>query len=104
LLVVGIYTLLVGQSLNEFDINDKTKIIVTTGDFFSCGEQIYIAQTKFGLFDKVVHYESSLCLSGIKKIETVIFDNKHAEFLIYHDTKLDSENPYKYDVERENGW
>jgi hypothetical protein len=31
-------------------------------------------------------------------------DEKHAEFLIYHNGALDSENPYKYDVERKNGW
>ena len=71
LLVVIIYMLLFGQVLKEFDINDNAKIIVTTGGFLSCGELIYITQTKFGLFDKEVHYESSLCLRGIEKIETV---------------------------------
>lgn len=104
LLVVSIFMLLFGQVLKEFDINDNTKIIVTTGGFLSCGELIYITQTKFGLFDKEVHYESSLCLRGIEKIETVKIDDKHSEFLIYHDKTMDSENPYKYDVERKNGW
>lgn len=104
LLVVSIFMLLFGQVLKEFDINDNTKIIVTTGGFLSCGELIYISQTKFGLFDKEVHYESSLCLRGINKIETAKIDDKHAEFLIYHDKTMDSENPYKYDVERKNGW
>jgi ABC-2 type transport system permease protein len=104
LLTISIFKLLFGQALKEFDIKDKTKIIVTTGGFFSCGELIYITQTKFGLFDKEVHYESSLCLRGIEKIETVKIDDKHAEFLIYHDKIMDSENPYKYDVERKNVW
>ncbi len=104
LLVVSIFTLLFGQVLKKFDINDNTKVIVTTGGFLSCGELIYITQTKFRLFDKEVLYESSLCLRGIEKIETVKIDDKHAEFLIYHDKELDSENPYKYDVERKNDW
>jgi ABC-2 type transport system permease protein len=104
LLTISIFTLLFGQVLKEFDINDNTKIIVTTGGFLSCGELIYITQTKFGFFDKEVHYESSLCLRGIEKIETVKIDDKQAEFLIYHDKTMDSENPYKYDVERKNGW
>ena len=104
LLVVSVFMLLFGQVLKEFDINDNTKIIVTTGGFLSCGELIYITQTRFGLFDKEVHYESSLCLRGIEKIETVKIDDKHAEFFIYHDKTMDSENPYKYDVERKNGW
>lgn len=104
LLVISIFMLLFGQVLKEFHINDNTKIIVTTGGFLSCGELIYITQTKFGVFDKEVHYESSLCLRGIEKIETVKIDDKQVEFLIYHDKTMDSENPYRYNMERKNGW
>lgn len=104
LLALSIFTLLFGQVLKELDINHNTKIIVTTGGFLSCGELIYITQTKFVIFDKEVHYESSLCLRGIEKIETVKIDDRHAEFLIYHNAEMDSENPYKYNVKRENGW
>ena len=104
LLVVSIFTILFGQTLKEFKVNDNTKIIVTTGGLLSCGELIYITQTKFGIFDKEVHYESSLCLHEIEKIETVRIDDKHAVFLIYHNGEMDSENPYKYDVERKNSW
>lgn len=104
LLLMSIFTLLFGKVLKEFDINDNTKIIVTVGGFLSCGELIYITQTKFGIFDKEVHYESSLCLRGIEKIETIKIDDRHAEFLIYHNTEMDSENPYKYEVERKNSW
>lgn len=103
LLALSVSTLLFEQVLKEFDINDNTKIIVTTGGFWSCGEMIYFTQTKFG-FDKEVHYESGLCLRGIEKIEIVKIDTNHAEFLIYHDKTMDSENPFKYDVERKNGW
>lgn len=104
LLVVSLFALLVGQTKKEFEIDTNTKIIVSTGGFFSCGEIIFITQTKFGLFDKEVHYESSLCLRGIKTIETVKIDDKHAEFLIYHSGEMDSENPYNYEVERKNNW
>ena len=104
LVVVSIFALIFGEVLKEFDINNETKIIVTTGGLLSCGELIHIKQTKFGIFDKEVHYESSLCLRGIEKIETIKLDEKHAEFLIYHNGEMDSENPYKYEVERKNGW
>ena len=104
LLALGIFTLLFGRTLKEFDIEDNTKIIVTTGGFLSCGELIYITQTKLGLFDKEVHYESSLCLRGIEKIEVLKIDDGHAEFLIYHNREINPENPYKYDVERKNSW
>ncbi|MBI2721058.1 MAG: hypothetical protein HYX39_02670 [Bacteroidetes bacterium] len=104
LLILCVFTLLFGQVLKEFKINDNSKIIVTTGGLLSCGELIYITQTEFRIFDKEVHYESSLCLRGIEKIETVKIDDSHAEFLIYHNGEMDSENPYRYDVERKNGW
>ena len=104
LIVLGIFTLLFGRVLKEFRVTNNTKIIVTTGGLLSCGELIKITQTKFGLFDKEVHYESSLCLRGIKKIETKKIDDKHVEFLIFHNGENDSENPYKYDVERKNVW
>ena len=104
LIVVSIFALIFGKVLKEFDINNETKIIVTTGGILSCGELIHITQTKFAIFDKEVHYESSLCLREIKKIETIKLDEKHAEFLIYHNGEMDSENPYKYVVERKNGW
>lgn len=104
LLVVSVFILFFGQVMKEFNVKDNIKIIVTRGGLLSCGELIYITQTKFGIFDKEVHYESSLCLRGINRIETVKIDDIHAEFLIYHNKELDSENPYKYDVERKNGW
>jgi hypothetical protein len=104
LIVLSSYTLLFERILKVFRVNDNTKIIVTSGGLLSCGEIIRITQTKFGLFDRDVHYESSLCLRGIVKIETTKIDDKHAEFLIFHNGQYDSENPYKYDVERKNVW
>jgi len=97
-------TLLLGQLVYEKKIDETNKISVTTGGFLACGEIIHITQTRFGIFDKDVFHIGNLCLIGINKIETVKLDDKHAEFLIYHNGKMDSENPYKYDVERKNGW
>jgi len=104
LLVVAGFSLILGQLLYERQIDDKNRISVTTGGFLACGEIINITQTKFVIFDKDVFHIGDLCLEGINKIETIKLDDKQAEFLIYHNGKLDSENPYKYDVERKNGW
>jgi len=104
LIVLSILTLLLGQLVYEKKIDETNKISVTTGGFLACGEIIHITQTRFGIFDKDVFHIGNLCLIGINKIETVKLDDKHAEFLIYHNGKMDSENPYKYDVERKNGW
>lgn len=104
LMILSLSTLLIGQLVYENKIDDTNKIAVRTGGFLSCGEIIHITQTRFGIFDKDVFHIDNLCLIGIKKIETVKLDDTHAEFLIYHDGEYDSENPYKYDVERKNGW
>jgi len=104
LIVLSILTLILGQLVYENKIDEKNKIAVTTGGFLACGEIIHITQTRFGIFDKDVFHIENLCLIGIKKIETVKLDDKHAEFLIYHSGEYDSENPYKYDLERKNVW
>ena len=99
LLVVSIFTLLFGQKLKEFDLDNNKKIIVTNGGFLSCGEIVHITETQFLIFDKEIYYESSLCLQGIEKIEVEKNNNGQIEFLIYHDGKMDSENPYKYEFD-----
>jgi len=104
MLVLSIVTLTLGQLVYENSIDETNKIRVTKGAFLACGEIIHITQTKLGIFDKEVFHMNKLCLIGINKIETVKLDNKHAEFLIYHNGKYDSENPYKYVVERKNLW
>jgi len=104
LLVLSILTLLIGQVVYEQKIDETNKISVSTGGFLACGETINITQTRLGIFDKEVFHINNLCLIGINKIETIKLDDKHAEFLIYHNGQNDSENPYKYDVERKNVW
>ncbi|MCG2431509.1 hypothetical protein [Aequorivita xiaoshiensis] len=104
LVILSILTLILGQVVYEKKIDETNKISVTTGGFLACGEIINITQTRLGIFDKQVFHINNLCLIGINRIETVKLDDKHAEFLIYHDGQQDSENPYKYDVERNNVW
>ena len=104
LLVLSILTLILGQLVYERILDENNRISVTTGGILGCGEIINITQTRFMIFDKQVLHIGDLCLLGINNIETTKLDDKHAEFLIYHNGKLDSENPYKYDVERKNGW
>ena len=104
LIVFSFLTLLLGQLVYENRIDETNKISVTKGGFLACGEIINITQTRFLIFDKEVYHIENLCLIGINKIETIKFDDKHTEFLIYHNGENDSENPYKYQMERKNGW
>lgn len=96
---ISLYILFVSQPVSRFKINDSYTIEVSTGGFLSCGQIIEIYENKFVMFDKKVLYESSLCLREITKIETIKFDGKQGEFLIYHNGKMDSENPYRYKTE-----
>ena len=104
LIALNILTFIIGKVVYEKKIDKKNKITVTTGGFLACGETINITQTRLGIFDKEVFHINNLCLIGINKIETVKLDEKQAEFLIYHNGQYDSENPYRYDVERKNVW
>lgn len=104
LIALSILTLILGRVVYGQKIDETNKISVSTGGFLACGEIINITQTRFGIFDKEVFHIDNLCLIGINKIETTKLDDKHAEFLIYHNGKYDSENPYKYDMDRKNMW
>lgn len=104
LIILSILTLIRGQVVYEQKIDENTKISVETGGFLACGEIINITQTRFRIFDKEVYHIENLCLIGINKIEIIELDDKHAEFMIYHNGELDSETPYEYRVERKNVW
>lgn len=104
LIVLSISLLLFGRVEKEFRLNNDYKISISTGGFMACGENIHITKSKFGIFDKQVFYVRNLCLLGIYDIKTVSVDKKHAEFLIFHNGQNDSENPYKYVVERKDEW
>ncbi|QCK16531.1 hypothetical protein [Mangrovivirga cuniculi] len=96
----GVITFTTDRVVYEDKFDDQRNIVVTTGGFLACGENIHITQTKFGIFDKEVLHIDHLCLTGIDKIE-ISSDSKHLDFLIYHDGELDSENPYNYTLDRE---
>ena len=104
LILLSLFTYLFGRTIYESKIDDNYKIQVTIGGLLSCGELIHITETEFLIFDKEILYESSLCLREIERIETVNFDQDSAEFLIYHNGEMDSENPYKYEIENKNVW
>lgn len=104
LTLLSLITLIFGQVIAEYRINDFYKIEVSNGGFLSCGEIIKITKSEFVFFNKEVYYESGLCLRGIDKIETLEFNKNHANFLIYHNGEMDSENPYSYEIKNKNVW
>jgi hypothetical protein len=100
LLVLSISTLLFNQTIYENKIdNSHYKIRVNTPGLLACGEGIYLTKTSLLVFDEEVLNEWNLCLRGIERIETVSFGKHSAEFLIYHNTELDSENPFRYKID-----
>ncbi len=104
LILLSLLTLLFGRTIYEVKTPDNYKIQVSTGGIMSCGELIHLTKSKFVIFDKEVIYESNLCLRGIKRIEVISFDQDSAEFLIYHNGKIEPENPYNYRVKNINQW
>lgn len=103
-IVLSLLTLTFWRVVNEFKIDQTNGIIITAGGFLACGENITVVQSRFGIFYKEIFNVNNLCLKGIHKIETLKHDENHSVFLIYHDGEYDSENPFKYSVERKNGW
>lgn len=93
-----------GRILNKFEINEKYKVAVSSGGFMTCPEHIIITQTKFMIFNQEVYDDGSLCLSGIWKIETLLFNEKKAKLLIYHDGKMDSKIPFRYEIDNKDIW
>ena len=104
LILISLITLSFSRTIYESKIADGYKIKVSTGGLFSCGELIKLTEAEFFLFDKAIVQEKSLCLRDIERIETIKFDRNSAEFLIYHNGEMDSENPYKYKIENNNMW
>jgi hypothetical protein len=104
LLVITGLTLIFRQLEYEQILDEIIKISVRKGGFLACGETINISKTKFCFFDKKIIYIDDLCLQGINKFETVKIDDELTQILIYHNGKMDSENPYSYNLKTKNVW
>ncbi|BDD03957.1 hypothetical protein AUTU_14400 [Aureibacter tunicatorum] len=103
MILLSLYSLLFGQTIYENKINDTYQIKTFVSGFLACGESIRITKSAFLIFDKII-YQNNHCIKGISKIETKEFNDKGAEFLIFHDMEFDSENPYKFQIENESLW
>jgi ABC-2 type transport system permease protein len=104
LIVLSIFIPVFNQTIYKNTINEKYNIEIREGGFLACGETLKITEPKFGIFDKEVFHENSLCLQGVNKIKVLEFDEKLAKFLIYHNGNMDSENPCLYEMELKNAW
>ncbi len=104
LILLSLIILIFSTKSYELKIDNQHKIQVTTGGIMACGDIIHMTETKFVIFDKEIYYEGSLCLREITQIKTILFNKDSAEFLIYHNGELDSENPYQYKIENKNLW
>jgi len=102
--MLSIYSLMFGETIYENKINSTYDINTYDGGFLACGESIRITESSFGILEKTIYSESSLCLKGISKIETIEFNKNRADFLIYHDGEMDSENPYNFEITNKNVW
>ena len=104
LIVLSIFITVSNKTIYKNAINEKYNIEIREGGFLACGETLKITEPKFGIFDKEVFHESSLCLQGVNKIKVLKFDKKLSKLLIYHNGDMNSENPYLYKMELKNVW
>jgi hypothetical protein len=104
LIIFSFCSMILSKTVYSYKVNNDLNILVTSEGFLACGEIIRLTKTEFGIFEKELIYDSNQCLRGIKKIETVRFNKYEAEFLIYHNGEMDSENPYNYKIENKKNW
>lgn len=104
LILVGFYFQFFYQNLGTYKVNDELNIKISQEGFLACGEIIRLTKSRLLIFEKELIYDSNQCLRGINRIETIEFNDKRAEFLIYHNGEMDSENPYHYEIENKNVW
>ncbi|MDY2588533.1 hypothetical protein [Winogradskyella aquimaris] len=104
LILAGFYFQFFNQNLGTYKVNDELNIKISQEGFLACGEIIRLTKSTLLIFEKELIYDSNQCLRGIDRIETSEFNDKRAEFLIYHNGEMDSENPYHYEIENKNVW
>lgn len=104
LILVGFYLQVFSQNLGTYKVNDELNITISQEGFLACGEIIRLTKSRLLIFEKELIYDSNQCLRGINRIETIEFNDRRAEFLIYHNGEMDSENPYHYEIENKNVW
>ena len=104
LILLGFYFQFFNQNLGTYKVNDELNIKISEEGFLACGEIIRLTKSRLLIFEKELIYDSNQCLRGINRIETIEFNDKRAEFLIYHNGEMDSENPYRYEIENKNVW
>ena len=104
LILVGFYFQFFSQNLGTYEVNDELNIKISQEGFLACGEIIQLTKSRLLIFEKELIYDTNQCLRGINRIETIKFNKRRAEFLIYHNGEMDSENPYHYEIENTNLW
>jgi len=104
LVVLSLITITFNDKTFQTEINHDYDLIVASRGILSCGETIYFTESRLLFFEVEKLQKSNICLTGIYKIETIRFDDNFAEFEIYHDGILDSENPYNWKIENKNVW
>ncbi|WP_341905267.1 hypothetical protein [Fluviicola taffensis] len=104
LMLLTIGSVMLSQPVYRYKINKDLNLLISREGFLACGEIIRLTKSEFGIFERELIYDSNQCLIGIKKIETIQFNKNQAEFLIYHNGKMDSENPYNYIIENKHLW
>ncbi|TNE29790.1 MAG: hypothetical protein EP346_05410 [Bacteroidetes bacterium] len=83
----------VGVTTLSLPISNNRSVELLSGGFMACGESIRVVEYKYLLFKKEVFENSSLCLTGVDKLE---LGDAEGEVLIYHSGEFDVENPYRY--------
>ena len=87
-----------------YKIDDNYAIETNHGGILSCGENLSITKTHFGILNETVFTDNGICLIGIKHIETITFTNEQLTLMIYHDESPSIKNPFSYVIKNENIW
>lgn len=86
-----------------FPLDDTYSITTRIEGLLACGESISITKNRLWIFVETLH-SNDPCLRKVESIDVLNFSPEKLIINIHHDGDLDSENPYRYEVENEGYW
>ncbi|KAB2807726.1 hypothetical protein [Phaeocystidibacter luteus] len=101
--LVVLFQIVIYSPPSVFPLDDTYSISTRIEGLLACGESISITKNRLWIFVETLH-SNDPCLRNVESIDVIDFSPEKLIIYIHHDGDLDSENPYRYEVENEGYW